>query len=277
LAPVLGAVLGFVVGRVLGVRRAHVLAAMARAGIDAANVSGMYRSLGTGLFELVATLLGRAPLAGSRVDLDELERRIEKLRERGNGVVIATAHTGNWDVLACASAERVPLSVVTKRLHIGFFDRLWQAARLRRGVQLLEAGNALRPALERLRQNEVVAMLVDQAPERTRGTAVVPFLGGDARVDLSAALVAERARAPIAVVLSHRTPSGKHTAELVRVIEPSRGGAEQTMAEVTRELETFVRRHPSQWLWMHRRWKDVDPNVARELELGRAKALPELG
>jgi KDO2-lipid IV(A) lauroyltransferase len=199
------------------------------------------------------------------MELDAVVREVAKLRERGRGVVVATAHTGNWDLLACAAAERVPLSVVTKRLSIGVFDRIWQATRRRRNVTLIQAGNAAKPLLRALRRNEVVAMLVDQAPERERGTSLAPFLGRTARVDLAPALIAERARAPIAVVFSHRRRDGTHVAELVRVIEPGSSSAEEAMTTITEDLTAFVHEHPTQWLWMHRRWKNAQNRAAKDL------------
>jgi KDO2-lipid IV(A) lauroyltransferase len=251
---------------VLGVRRAHVLVSMASAGIDPQHANAMYASLGTGLFELIRVALGRAPLVPRRMELDEVALEVERLRKGGRGVVVATAHTGNWDLLACAAAERAPLSVVTKRLSIGLCDRIWQATRRRRNVKLIQAGNAARPLLRALRRNEVVAMLVDQAPERDRGTSLVPFLGRTARVDLAPALIAKRARAPIAVVFSRRRPDGTHVAELVRVIQPGTVSAEEAMATITRDLTAFVHDHPSQWLWMHRRWKNVEPTLEHDAE-----------
>ncbi len=157
---------------------------MEQAGVGA-RASDMYASLGTGLVELSLTGLGNESLS-RRVDLSRVLPRITELRARGRGVVIATAHTGNWDLLACAAAERLPLSVITKRLSIGFLDRVWQSLRARRGVRLLVAGSALRPALDVLARGEAVAMMVDQAPERLRSTITAVFLGSEARVDLVA-------------------------------------------------------------------------------------------
>lgn len=253
LVRALAAVVGFVVGDVLRVRRRHVVESMRRAGLSQPErtASAMYRSLAAGLCELfLARWLER------RVTLDR--RALELVAARG--AVIATAHTGSFDLLACAAAQRVPLTVVTKRLSIGVFDRLWQGWRARRGVRLAQAGGAARAARRALARGEAVAMLVDQAPERTRGTLVTPFLGQPARVDLAPALLAARAGVPLLVVLGWRTPAGEHRAELCGSLEPppraGRAWAEDAMRQATAWLDAFVRAHPEQWLWMHRRWKD---------------------
>lgn len=252
LARWVGVLLAFVVGDVFRIRRRHVVFAMRRAGVVApvATASEMYQSLARGVMEL---LLARRHVGA--VDIDD---RARALLEKG-GVVIATAHTGSFDLVACAAAERVPLSVVTKRLSIGFLDRIWQRRRAAHGVRLLHVGEAWRPALGALRRGEAVAMLVDQAPERARATILVPFLGATARVDLAPALLAQRARVPLALVVARRTRTGRHVAELLGVVEPTQAGAFAAIAmkRVTEWLDAFVRRHPEQWLWMHRRWKDV--------------------
>jgi KDO2-lipid IV(A) lauroyltransferase len=232
------------------------------------TADAMYRALGRGLCEFLWMACRRRFPLDQWVRIDaEVEERLARAAPRG--AVIATAHTGNWDLLACAAAARLPLTVVTKRLSIGVLNRFWQKARARRGVHLIGAGGAAREALRALARRELVAMLIDQAPERERATVVTEFLGHPARVDLAPALVALRAGVPLACAFCRRDADGKLLVQLGSVLappaRPSRRWAEQAMIDVTRELDAFVRRHPEQWLWMHRRWKDA-PAVAPERE-----------
>ncbi len=257
-------VLAWIAGTVLRIRRAHVIASMTRAGVaqPARAADAMYRSLGRGLVELLALAVGRR----ARADIDTSV--LDALRARGRGVVIATAHTGNWDLVACALAERVPLTVVTKRLSVGLIDRVWQGLRAARGIALVGVGGAARATAGALGRNEAVAMLVDQAPDRDRAVIAVAFLGATAWVDLAPALVAMRARAPLLVAFAERRADGSHAAHVAGVIDPparaSRAWAESAMRQATAWLEESVRAHPEQWLWMHRRWKAVpDVRVAR--------------
>lgn len=255
----LGGLLAFLVGDVLRVRRTHVERAMQRAGIPAPRsvARAMYRSLGRGLFELLGmSVRHERDLLAVRVPVSA----IAELRAGGRGAVIAVAHTGNWDLVACAVALHAPLTVVTKRLSIGFFDRLWQSARRARGVRLVQAGSAARPVREALLRGELVAMLVDQVPSQSRAVVRVPFLGAPALVDLSPALCALRARVPLVAAFPLREPDGQHSVAIAAIIDPpprpSRRWAEEAMTEVTRKLETHVLDHPEQWLWMHRRWRE---------------------
>lgn len=266
----LGALLGLFVGVVLRIRRAHVTAAMARAGVERPDRAArrMYVSLGRGLFELL-WLSGRPPGEALGVVIDEASaERFERALGRGRGVVVATAHTGNWDLTACAAAawigtrreargEARALHVVTKRLSWRALDRTWQRLRAERGVGLIDARGAVRRVREALVRGDVVAMMVDQVPERESGVAVLPFLGAPARHDLAPVTLAARAGAPIVVVLGRRAEDGRHVIEVVDVLEPlaTREAITEATARIARALEGFVLAHPDQWLWMHRRWK----------------------
>jgi KDO2-lipid IV(A) lauroyltransferase len=218
----------------------------------------MYRSLGRGLFELLALLRPRQELR-SVEGLGAIERALS-----GRRAVIATAHTGNWDLVACAVAQQTPLTVVTKRLSMRGLDRVWHQLRTARGVQLLSDGIA-QGAATALRRGRHVAMMIDQAPERRRGVILVEFLGKPAEVDLAPALVAMRARRPLVVAFPRRSLSG-HELHLAGVLEPpdrpNRAWATFAMTQATRWLEERVRTEPEQWLWMHRRWKRTPKRAA---------------
>lgn len=265
LAP-LGAAIGWLAGSVLRIRRAEVLDRLARAGVrsPARVADAMYASLGVGVAELV-WLAGRSP-----ADVDplarvtpEAERTLASALSRGRGVVLATAHTGNWDLGACAFARWLvrrgrALHVVTKRLHARGLDRFWQRLRAERGVVLVDAAGAYRPAREALRAGDAVAILVDQAPERASGVLTFPFLGRPAAHDAAAALIAARSGAPIVVAFPRRSRRGQHVLEVADVIDHvDRDEASIAAAteRIARALERFVRAHPAQWLWLHRRWK----------------------
>ena len=260
----LGAALGFLAGSVLRIRRRHVEASLRAAGLADTIAPRVYASLGTGVFELL-WLAGRRPEA---VDAcftvaPEAAAALARAREDGRGVVVATAHTGNWDLAACAMARRLApatLTVVTKRLSWKALDRWWQGLRAARGVALAHTEGATAAVRAALGTGGVVALMVDQSPERSSGVATFPFLGTAAKHDLAPVLLAARARAPVVVLLTRRTREGHHRLELVDVIEAAelRGGhgaVERAAERIARGIERFVREHPEQWLWLHRRWK----------------------
>jgi KDO2-lipid IV(A) lauroyltransferase len=263
-----GAVLGFLAGSILRIRRRHVERSLQAAGLPSAIAPRVYRSLGAGVFEML-WLAGRPPEAiDPRFTMSPVAgAAVSRALSSGRGVVIATAHGGNWDLNACGAArcfargERpAGLLVVTKRLSWKALDRYWQHLRAARGVTLVEARGAASAVRESLRRGGVVALLVDQSPERASGVVTFPFLGRPARHDLAPVLLAARARVPVLVMAGFRSDDGGHRLELLETLdaEDLRGGrAAITRAteRIAAAVEGFVRSHPEQWLWLHRRWK----------------------
>jgi KDO2-lipid IV(A) lauroyltransferase len=271
----LGGLIGFLAGSVLRIRRAHVEASVRRAGIGRPDhvARAMYASLGTSVFEFL-WMVGRRGRAFSHVTLSErAERALEAhgvTTGAAKAMVIATAHTGNWDVVACASAERrVPLAVITKRLRVAWLDRFWQGERATRGIELLHGVGVLADAVRCLERGRSVAALIDQAPERTLSVTRTSFLGKLADCDRTPALLSARARVPLALALGYRRPDGTHEIDIPLVIHPpprpSRAWVEEATRRLNDELEAFVRARPSQWLWLHRRWKLAPEPARREV------------
>ncbi len=258
----LGGLLGWLVGSVLRIRRAHVEASMRAAGITqpVRQARAMYRSLGASVFEFLWMAL-RGPSALDGVAIEPGSRALwEQALAGGRGVVVAASHTGNWDLAACAIARDAELLVVTKRLSVAWLDRFWQSTRAKLGVSLTDAAGALGRAREVLRRGGAVAMMIDQVPAPSRSVPLT-FLGQPAHADRAPAAVAAAFGAPLVVAASRRDRSGAHVLHVLQVLtpppRPSRAWMDEATRRATRELERFVLQYPDQWLWMHRRWKPM--------------------
>ena len=252
-----GSALGFVAGSVLRIRRREVEARLLARGIPRPDevADAMYRGLGEALVELLGLVRD-----GSATTPILLTPRAElALASLGEGAVIASAHTGSWDSLACAMAQRVPLALVTKRLSVRFLDQVWQDIRTKRGLVLLHGAGTMRAALALLAEGRVVATMIDQAPRRG---LVLPFLGKDALHDTMPAVLAHRARRPFVVALGRRDEEGRHVIDVPLVLSPDGSPARTFVPYATRlasdALGELVRAHPEQWLWLHRRWKGFE-------------------
>ncbi len=258
-----GAVLGWLAGSVMRIRRAHVESAMARAGIARELAARMYRSLGVSLVELL-WLAARPALPASRLaGIDEASRAVlDRVHARGRGMVLATAHTGNWEVAAAAIAERYPLTAVAKAMHVGWVDRFCRRVRTARRIAVASPLGAMATGRAALARGEVVAMLIDQVPDRARHALAVEFLGATAHVDRAPAALAAAARAPLVVGLARRE-GARQVLEVLAVLEPpahpGRAWVDEATRAATVALERFVRAYPSEWLWLHRRWRPAPP------------------
>lgn len=267
-----GATIGWLAGSVLRIRRAAVEAAMARAHVaDPRREAGaMYAGLGAGVMELLW-------LAGSR-----RERRDEALRThvvfddaldvalraacaRGP-VVLAASHTGNWELVAYGAAKVFAsydrrLAVVVKEQSVGAFHAFCMKLREACGLTLLAPRGAMAEAKRRLATGHIVAMPIDQVPDRARHGVGVAFLGAPAHADRAPAALARAAGATLIVTAGSRDGRTQRIHLLAELTAESQHAAPASawIADATREanaaLEAFVRERPSAWLWLHRRWR----------------------
>jgi Kdo2-lipid IVA lauroyltransferase/acyltransferase len=285
LAP-LGAFVGWLAGSLLRIRRAAVVSAMDRASIPDANreARAMYAGLGAGLLELL-WLSGARPATRARalrehVILDEdLDQALRAACARGP-VVLAASHTANWELVAYGAAQTlsdqgVRLAIVAKPISVGVFNAFCTHLRTACGLALIAPAGALGEARRLLAAGDVVAMPIDQVPDRAQHGVSVSFLGAGALADRAPAALARSAAATFIVVGASRD-RGTQRGHLLAELHAGAGAASTWIPEATREatraLDTFVRRHPSSWLWLHRRWR-----APRDLVLRRAARLVATG
>jgi lauroyl/myristoyl acyltransferase len=246
----LGVVLAKLAYFVFRLRRVHVERAFALGGVSLAPLA-FYRSLGVSAVELLACALRpnavKAMLTPAAVEVLARAKRTPH--------VFAVAHTGNWELAAFAAAQRAPLSCLAKPLSVGWLDRALNTTRKRHGLHLVRNLKEVFAALERGRS---VAILIDQVPQSFAHGERAQFMGQCAYVDRTAALVAARANVPL-VFASSRREQGRTVLDVSSAFVPS-GAMDPTWIRATTLalnglLEDFVTRHPSEWLWLHRRWK----------------------
>ena len=196
--------------------------------------------------------------SASRVEIVGLENFIN-LRDGGRPSVIFTAHLANWELLPIAAAKYgLAVSAVYRPPNNRYIaDRILEL-RARSMGRLIPSGKlaalSMAAAIER---GEHVGLLVDQ--HFTRGVAV-PFFGRPAMTNTSLARVARRYHCAIHGARVIRLPGHRYRVEMTPAIEPIRdehGGVDiaGTMARINEIVEGWVREHPEQWLWQHRRWR----------------------
>jgi KDO2-lipid IV(A) lauroyltransferase len=279
-----GSALGWLAGSVLRIRRAAVESAMRRAHVadPAAAARAMYRNLGTGIFELL-WLSGlehrspeqRAAALQAHVVLDEdLDVALYEASERGP-VVLAASHTGNWEMIAYGAARVLAthgrrLAVVVKPQSVGAFHAFCMHLRKACGLVLIQPEGAFAAARRSLAAGDVIAMPIDQVPDRARHGVAVPFLGAEALADRAPATLARAAGATLLVVAASRH-GDVHRGHLLAELPPHARGESAANAwithatrEATRALDAFVRERPSSWLWLHRRWRAPLERTPRE-------------
>ena len=177
----------------------------------------------------------------------------------GRGVLIATAHLGNWELSAFAHALMTePMHVMIRPLDNPGIDRLVEHRRRLSGNHLIEKWDAARAVLRALQQNEAVGVLIDQNTALAEGV-FVDFFGTPACANTGFAKIAARTGAAVVPGYAVWSESERRYILYFRPAIPMTGDAAADTARLHAELEAIIREHPGQWLWIHRRWKTRPP------------------
>lgn len=182
----------------------------------------------------------------------------EQCLARKKGVLLLTLHLGNGD-LACAglSLQGYPMTMVSKFFKLKWLNELWFGMRERLGTRFVAPRDSSFALLKSLKQGRAVIIPLDQFTGPPIGVRTT-FFGQETGTAAGLAVMAERSGAPVISVYTVRTPEGRHAVQFVREM-PVRNSPEETVEQITQrfndELESFVRLHPEQWMWIHRRWK----------------------
>ncbi len=185
-----------------------------------------------------------------------------KAKAAGKGVLIATAHLGNWELSAFAHAWMAePMHIVVRPLDDRRIDEMVESRRALSGNRLIEKKDAARAILRALREGEAVGILIDQNSSAAEGV-FVDFFGVKACANVAFAKIAARSGA--AVVPGYAVWSKAERRYVLRFLPeiPMSGDAGEDTQRLQSALEGAIRRDPGQWLWIHRRWKTRPPGEA---------------
>jgi KDO2-lipid IV(A) lauroyltransferase len=155
--------------------------------------------------------------------------------------------------------------VIVRPLDHPVLDRLVEEYRVRSGYQIIPRQQAMAQSLSALRQGSVVAVLMDQHSLR-RESVVGEFLGIKTYTSKGPALLALRAQCPVIGAFVVREAAGRHRLILTPEIPVRHTGniqhdLEENTQAFNRVLETYIRRYPDHWFWLHRRWKRRPPDT----------------
>jgi len=221
-------------------------------------VDGVFRSIARMLVSFAHLPRIHRSNAGEWIRYEGFEHFQEALK-RGKGVLFATAHLGNWELSAFAHGLlTAPMGIVVRPLDNPKLDQLVARRRASSGNVVISKKDAARAILSALKRNEAVGILIDQNASPDDGT-FVDFFGIPACAGTGFARLAAHSGAT--VLPGFALWSGQEGRYVLRFYPPveMRGRVEEGTARIHKALESIIRQHPDQWLWIHRRWKTRPP------------------
>ncbi len=198
---------------------------------------------------------------------------VDKVRQSGKGILIFTAHLGNWELMALALSLKFESAsyLLVRPLDFEPVDRILSRLRKRTGNILLDKIRSARIIGKLLQKKETVSILMDQNASWYDGV-YVPFFGRTACTNKGLALFASRYDAEVLPIFNIRLPDGRYKimidapVKLVRSQDVGKDVVANT-AQFNRIIEKHIRLAPDNWMWVHRRWrlKPVPARVKKKL------------
>lgn len=261
-----GVLLGGWAGFLLwGADKSHVDAAEARCvrvlgvGVTRARriVRRSYMNLGRGAAEFL-----RFPVMGKnlvRYVHVHGEANLAAAYAEGRGVILLTAHFGNWELAAARIASMgYPMNAIGADQRYSVITDLIASLRREGGVQTLGKGFDLRRSLECLKRGELLGVLLDQDP-RDQGM-VVPFLGVPASTPIGPVKMVHKRQARVVPLFILRHKDGvHHDLYLLPALEGKEGkpfGEDllHSLEQCNQVLSAWIEKYPDHWMWLYPRW-----------------------
>jgi KDO2-lipid IV(A) lauroyltransferase len=221
---------------------------------------GVYRSLGWQLAEFCKMPGYSLEEASKYIRYEGLEHYLAA-RDKGKGVLVLTGHLGSWELSSFYhSLVGYPMSLVIRRLDNPLVDAYVNKIRCLHGNDVIHKDDFARGLLTAMHQGRTVGILMDTNMTPPQGV-FVPFFGVPACTATAMARVALKSGAAVLPgFLLWEASEKRYVLRFGEEIDMVRSGDVQAdvmanTALFTAVTESYIRRYPEQWLWVHRRWK----------------------
>lgn len=206
-------------------------------------------------------LMERPELLKKRVDLSGKEN-LDNALAKGNGAILVSAHFGNFPLLMARLAlSGYRIAGIMRPMHDSRVEKTFLHKRNKLGVRTIYSQPRLacvNETIEALRNNEVVFIPIDQ--NFGSGGVFVEFFGQKAATASGPVVLAQRTKAALIPCFIVRQPDDTHKIifeppiQLVEAKDPQEAII-QNIQRLTKIIESYIRRYPAEWGWIHRRWK----------------------
>jgi KDO2-lipid IV(A) lauroyltransferase len=187
---------------------------------------------------------------------------LDRALAAGRGVILVSAHFGNFPLMLCRIAlEGYNVSGIMRPMRDERIEKVFYSKRTRMGIKTIYSvprEACVNTTIKYLRDNEAVFLPLDQ----NFGTAgvFVDFFGEKAATATGPVVFAQRTGAALLPCFAVRQPDNTHLIVFEPPVTLEEGkDAQETILLNTQKLtgiiESYIRKYPAQWGWIHRRWK----------------------
>jgi KDO2-lipid IV(A) lauroyltransferase len=224
----------------------------------------VYVHLGWQLVEFCRMTRYTAENTGAWLCTDGLEHYLAA-QARGKGVLVVTGHLGAWELSSFYhSLMGYPMGMVIRRLDNRRLDDFVNGIRCLHGNRVIHKDDFGRGLLLAMRAGQTVGILMDTNMTPPQGS-FVKFFGIDACTATGLAHVARKTGAAVLPGFMFWEEAERkyvlHFGPEIEIPHTASPAADILVATqlCTDAIESWIRRYPDQWLWIHRRWKTRPP------------------
>jgi KDO2-lipid IV(A) lauroyltransferase len=219
-------------------------------------IKGMWDNLG----RVIAEYPHLRQIVAERVEIVGAERF--DLVRGGAGGIFVGGHIGNWEVGSLVAQQQgIKVNAVYRKPNNPWVDSLLRHARGGDDIgHITKSDKGAREMFTRLRAGETLGILMDQ--KLTEGVPV-PFFGHPAQTATAAAQFALKFGCPLLPIVIERLPGVRfrvHIAAPLDLTTTADRDADilRILTQINAQLEDWIRARPADWLWLHKRWADID-------------------
>lgn len=224
----------------------------------------VYSELSKTISEILLMFTGKFDIENAIKNRDEAKEKLQKLAENSpHGIVFMTAHFSNWELMAHFIAKNeLPMIVIGRKGNNRLIEaNITTPFREKYGNSAASKDKAMLSMMKRLKAKGNVGLLIDQKAGGSHSVKV-DFFGKPAETTLSVASLKLKLDPLIVPVFVVRDSDGLyelHISEPVEYvadeIEDQQKKLEAMTLKYNQAIEDIVKKYPSQWFWMHNRWR----------------------
>jgi len=214
----------------------------------------VYRSLVQVFFEILSLTKVNERYVDKYIDIVNPENMLN-IASHPDGIILLTAHFGNWELSAMVSALKgfAPI-VLAREQSMKRLNELINRLRESKGLQVVRKGITTKYIVKALHEGKIIGMVGDQNAGKTG--VFMEFFGRPASTAPGTARIAQKTGAFILPAFLARIKGPYHRLVLEKPMKIEKGeDITPYLESYNRILEKYVRMYPDQWLWLHRRWK----------------------
>jgi KDO2-lipid IV(A) lauroyltransferase len=179
---------------------------------------------------------------------------------RNDGFLFTSAHLGNWELLLSGLAYNLgEMYTLAYRQENELAYKITKEIRTGYGINVIHHNESMKKVFKAIKEHKPVGFFVDQNTMRKRGI-FVDFFGKPAITVDFAARLAVKFQKPVLFIYCYMDYKDKNYYCEVEEVKWEEGNTvEETEYNIvqayTKKVEEAVRKHPDQYLWVHKRWR----------------------